>query len=145
MKITHKLAKLPGTSRLRTIIMVTCTTPFLWLLFTNDFITLINIFPLMMMSGMFVEICDLSSICHETPESKPFNDELRAKRGNAFSLPPANYRLVFSIAALLTLPLMAIDTSFLLTSLSCALAVFICDLKKSLLHYIVDNNLHMAK
>ena len=54
MKITHKLAKLPGTSLLRTIIMVTCTTPFLWLLFTNDFITLINIFPLMMMSGMLM-------------------------------------------------------------------------------------------
>lgn len=141
MKATPYFASLAHSGKMSVFTMPLIALPFAWSLTTGELLPLINILPTLCAAGMFIQVCLLSSICHETPQSKSFNDKTRTRSKGAMKALPPGFRSTMTSLALIMLPCLAVSNVFTLTIAALLSIIFFGELKNLQLNYIYENQL----
>jgi len=144
MKATPYFASLAHSGKMSVFTMPLIALPFAWSLTTGELLPLINILPTLCAAGMFIQVCLLSSICHETPQSKSFNDKTRTRSKGAMKALPPGFRSTMTSLALIMLPCLAVSNVFTLTIAALLSIIFFGELKNLQLNYIYENQLETS-
>jgi len=144
MKVTPYFASLAHSGKMSVFTMPLIAMPFAWSLTTGELLPLINILPTLCAAGMFIQVCLLSSICHETPQSKSFNDKTRTRSKGAMKALPPGFRSTMTSLALIMLPCLAVSNVFTLSIAALLSIIFFGELKNLQLNYIYENKLETS-